>query len=552
MKAIFYRTVQILSSKERRQFAILILLDFVVSVLDIFFLGALLYIISFYTHTDENSINGVFYGICKDHPLLLITIFFALFTVKNFAVYLVFKRQYNFVYGVALRIAKDKLRQYLQGKYTNYVDTDSSVHIHQISQQPIEFSHYVLKGILQVFSQVVLLLITISAILLLNAQLFLLLLILLVPPVLLVGFILKKKLHAARVEAKHTSQKSLQHLQEALSGFVESKIYDKEKFFTNRYYKQQGNLNKHLSDQQIIQNIPARVIEVFSIFGLFVLVFVNAIRTDNSTLPFLTIGAFVAASYKIIPGIVKIINSIGQVKTYAYTCEDLAVKDPGKTKVDVETEAIRSFGIDRVSLKYKNVEVLQNISVQAIRGDFLGMSGASGKGKTTLLNVLLGFVSPNTGRVVINDGKQMPASLLWKNIAYVKQQPFLINDTIRANITFEENSYDYEKLLEVMAVTGIDQMLKTSTSGLDTVVAENGRNLSGGQRQRIALARALYKNFDLLVLDEPFSELDEESEMDIMRYLKQLAAIGKIVFLITHNRKALSFCNKTVSLDEYH
>ena len=103
-----------------------------------------------------------------------------------------------------------------------------------------------------------------------------------------------------------------------------------------------------------------------------------------------------------------------------------------------------------------------------------------------------------------------------------------------------------------MAVTGVDKIVQMSASGLDTVITEHGKNLSGGQRQRIALARALYKDFDLLILDEPFSELDEESETSIMRYLKEIASNGKMVVLITHNRHSLSFCNKTVLMDEYN
>lgn len=553
MRTILNNALKVLSPQERNKLVKLILLDFLVSVLDIFFLAILLYVVTFYTQANDGKMNHGPAAILKQYPLLLITAFFVLFILKNFTAYSIVKSQYNFVYSVASRVSKSKLTEYLRGDYSNYVEIDSSVHIHRINQQPIEFCHYVLKGILQLFSQSLLLLISLSAILLFNAQLFLLLFILLVPPVLLVGHILKKKLHTARTHAKASSEKSLQHLQEALSGYVESKIYRKEAFFTGRYHEQQDRLNKYLSDQQTIQNIPSRVIEVFAIFGLFILILLSSLRTGTATVQLITIGAFVAASYKIIPGLVKIMNSLGQVKTYAHTCNDLRDSEPNNAGLMIHRiPNIHSFELSKISFDYKNVQVLNNFSMKLKQGDFLGMSGASGKGKTTILNLLLGFISPVDGSIFINDIENMKAQLCWKNISYVKQQPFLINDTVRANITLHATSTNDQKLLEVIHVTGVDRIAQMSQKGLDTLVTEHGKNLSGGQRQRIALARALYKDFDLLVLDEPFSELDEASEIRIMSYLQVLSSNGKMVVLITHNKKALSFCNKTVSMDEYN
>jgi len=552
MKAILNNALKVLTPGEKSKLLKLILLNSVINAFDIFFLVALLYVVNFYTDVTHHNLNILSSTIVTRHPLVVVAVFFILFSLKNCAAYFVIRSHYMFVYNAASRISKNKLTQYLQSDYSNYVEVDSSVHIHRISQQPIEFCHYVLKGILQISSEVILLLITLVAVVLYNAQVFLLLFALLVPPVLLVGYILKKKLHDARTNAKSTSEKSLQYLQEALSGYVECKIYDKEKFFTNRYYEQQNMLNTYLSKQQIIQNVPPRVIEIFAVFGLFVLVIINTISTNAAALPFITIGAFVAASYKIIPGIVKILNGIGQVKTYAYTCKELVSSGPNeKVTGNNEISPIQSFEMNKVSFKYKKAEVLNDFSIKVEKGDFLGMSGASGKGKTSMLNLLLGFISPVHGSISINDIETLQAEFCWKNISYVKQQPFLINDTIKTNITLKhESCRDDKKLLAVMRITGVEKIVQMCSEGINSLVTENGKNLSGGQRQRIALARALYKDFDLLVLDEPFSELDEESETNIMGYLKEIAANGKMVVLITHNKNSLSFCNKIVSMDE--
>ena len=138
----------------------------------------------------------------------------------------------------------------------------------------------------------------------------------------------------------------------------------------------------------------------------------------------------------------------------------------------------------------------------------------------------------------------------WKNISYVKQQPLLIYDSILKNITLRENDFDFQKLEEVIRVTGLKELIDNYAEGYNKIITENGRNLSGGQRQRIAIARALYKESDLIILDEPFSELDWPSEEELLTYFSQLASAGKIIILITHNKESLSFCNKIISLDE--
>jgi ABC-type bacteriocin/lantibiotic exporter with double-glycine peptidase domain len=310
--------------------------------------------------------------------------------------------------------------------------------------------------------------------------------------------------------------------------------------------------NSSMADQQIIQSFPPRLIEVFAVFGLFFLIAINFF-TKGRTLDLITIGAFMAAAYKIIPGIVKILNSLGQIKTYDFTVQDLLQSQPqaGQMKTFYET-TINSVALSNISFGYKDNPVLKNFHLEIKRGDFIGLSGKSGKGKTTAMNLLLGFLKPDSGSVLINGSAKETVDIhaYWKNISYVQQQPFLINDTVLHNITLQENNYDKNRLNEVIRLTGLQQLTGADIEGLDKAVTEEGKNISGGQRQRIALARALYKNADLVILDEPFNELDRESENCILNYLKQLALSNKIIILITHDKQSLSFCNQIVSLDE--
>lgn len=461
--------------------------------------------------------------------------------------------QLRFVYGVASRLSQKKLVNYLDGSYHNYVNVDSSVHIRKISQQPIEFGHYVLEGLQQIISQSFLIAITAIAILVYNPILFTLLFAILTPPIILTSFLMKKKLTAIRKMAKPVSEKTLQHLKEALSGYVESNLYERKEFFSERYHLSQSGFNTFLSEQHAIQNMPSRLIEVFAILGLFILILVNSFTSHSNSVELITLGAFMAAAYKIIPGIVKILNSNGQIKTYEFTVKDLLQNEayPPIAKEQINKN-LYSVEFRNVSFRYKDQLVLDNLSLHISQGDFIGLSGKSGQGKTTIINLLLGFLEADSGCVYMNNVPTTAAMRrqYWKNISYVKQQQLMINDSIINNITLTENFCDMQRLENVIRISGLKDLIEKYPEKAKKVITEDGKNISGGQRQRIAIARALYKNAALIILDEPFNELDRSSENTFLQHFTELSAQGAMILLITHNKESLSFCKKIVSLDE--
>jgi len=570
MKHIIKGILTLLNRQEKAQLSRLILLDLLISALDIAFLGMLLLVVGIYTSTKTIN-NGFAFlpsGWFNKNSMLLISIFLVLFCFKNWMGYLIMRFQHHFFYGVASRLSKRNIINYLKNDYVNFVNVDSSIHIRQISQQPIEFSHYILTNVQQVISQGILILFTVCAILIYQPILFLLLLLLLLPPVILLAWFIRKRSKQIRVNTKQASEKTLQHLQESLAGFVESNIYDKTSFFTNRYHSYQQQLNDNLAGQQTLQALPSRLVEVFAVLGFFILVLINKYWTNQPVIDLLTIGVFMAAAYKIIPGIIKILNSTGQIKTYEFTLNDLTsprsspkertllsgFADPGSLSFGEgwgEAEAITSIQFNNISFRYKDHQILKNSSFSIEKGDLAGISALSGRGKTTLINLLLGFLVPDDGDILINDqvANIIARKQYWNRIAYVKQQGYFIHDTILKNITLSDEESEHEKLAEAIAICGLNPLLNGNAEGLYQTVRENGKNLSGGQRQRILLARALYHDFDVLILDEPFGEMDQQAEEAILIQLQRLAASGKMILFITHNTASLSYCNKLITLE---
>jgi ABC-type bacteriocin/lantibiotic exporter with double-glycine peptidase domain len=407
-----------------------------------------------------------------------------------------------------------------------------------------------LVNVQQIISQVILILFTIIAILTYHPDLFLLLFLLLVPPVTALGYFIKRKLKNIRSEIKLTSEKTLQHLQESLSGFVESNIYNSTDFFIDRYSFYQEKLNKNIATQQALQGLPSRMIEVFAVLGFLILLAVNKFAGHSIGINLLEIGIFMAAAYKIIPGIVRILSSAGQIKAYGFTLTDLLTGPATNQRPAAEDNTIGTVSFDQVTFRYKTHQVLTKLDFTIVKGDFVGISGKSGSGKTTLINLLLGFLAPEEGTIFINHvaSDESSRQRFWHRISYVRQQQFIFSDTILKNICLSE-TVNEAKLAEVIEFCGLSDVLNRCQNGIHHLLSENGKNISGGQRQRIVLARALYHDFDLLILDESFSEMDELSEKRILSRLTEMAKTGKIIILITHGKLGLTFCNKTISID---
>jgi ABC-type bacteriocin/lantibiotic exporter with double-glycine peptidase domain len=517
-------------------------------------LAALLFVVSFYINNSSSDLPGILPAWMNDrNSITLILVFFLLFTFKNFLGIIISNAQFNFIGKVGTRISKQKLDSYLTGDFYQFTNIDSAEHIRKIAFQPFEFCQHILGGIQQIIIQGSLILLTIIAILLFNAQLFFLLLVILLPPVIVVFFFVKRKVSAGKKNIHAANENSFRYLLDALKGYVESNIYDRNEFFLQRFTKARKEFSKYLFNSLSVQAMPGRIIETFAVLGLFILIAIIKWSgvNDNSTI--IIIGAFMGGAYKIIPGIVKIINASGQMKAYDFSIYDLGTnKEIHKNKNEEKRiNEIESLQFKNISFRYDDRSVLSDFSFCVNKGDFIGISGRSGRGKTTILNLTLGFLVPEKGEIVINN-IPMPANELknfWPSVSYVRQQPFLIHDSIFKNIILDEKAFDQKKLEQVIEVAGLKNFISESADGLNKMITENGKNISGGQQQRICIARALYKNADLILLDEPFNELDEASTQQLVKHFKKLTLSGKTVIMITHDNKCLSHCSKIISLD---
>ena len=365
-----------LTPGEKRRMGMLILLDIVINVADIGFLAILLILVRLFTDTSARRVGpfSLPASLTEANPLLLIIVFFLLYGIKNAMGFSIYRAQCRFLARIATRISEQKLKGYLEGGYWGYVNVDSSVNVREISYDPTEFAQHILGGIQQIITQGTLILFTVAAIVCYNAKLFLLLFLILLPPVYAIVYFIKVRRRSARDQVRNTGERSLQHLQEALAGYVESNLYHKNETFLERYITYQRKFNNYISDQLIVQGIPNRVIETFALLGVMVLILVNRWAGNTGGSSFISIGVFMAAAYKIIPGIVRILSIGGQINTYAFTINSLArpeapeeaVRDApeeasGNRQTPVQrVNAIRSVGFSQVSFHFEGAALYDN------------------------------------------------------------------------------------------------------------------------------------------------------------------------------------------------
>lgn len=548
MISLFQKTLVILQKDENRRFFRQLFFNTLISLADIAALAGIVLVLAVYAAGEKPALLEVFPDTFSDpgSPALII-VFFILFLFKSIAGYYITRSQFNFVYDTAGRISLQQLSAYLDGSYDDYLRSDSSVTIRRVSQSANEFCQHIVAGFLQMITQVVLVIVAAAAIIIYNPSLFIMLFIILLPPVTLLSFLLRKKLKDARAMIKTSGERSLQYLREALEGYVESNVYHGKDFFMARYNRHRLRMNGFLAGVQILQGSMSRLVEVFAIGGVTLMVIASLAGTN--ALGLVTLSAFLAAAYKIIPGIVKILNHAAQIRSYAFTMDEL-----DKISSDHHEEqprvALQSLVAEQVSFGYGNKLVLDKVSLSIKPGDMVGISGPSGAGKTSLINILLGFLQPGSGTIYVN-GHPMNKTIkkqLWQSLSYVRQQPFLIHQSVEANISLSHNGADKEKMQAAMQAAAVDLFTTQMEEGAETIVKEKGLNISGGQQQRITIARALYKPSDLYILDEPFSDLDEATAEKLLQHCKALAQSGKMLVLVSHQQKVLDCCNKRLCL----
>jgi ABC-type multidrug transport system fused ATPase/permease subunit len=234
--------------------------------------------------------------------------------------------------------------------------------------------------------------------------------------------------------------------------------------------------------------------------------------------------------------------------------EDLKISVVADATQNEELLFKREIKFENISFSYASAHrpSLQNVSLSILLGEAVGIVGPSGAGKSTLVDIFLGLLSPSEGVVSVDGEDIATGRRSWQDqVGYVPQSIYLVDDSLIRNIALgiPHDLIDHNAVLRALRAAQLEEFVSTLPLGLETIVGERGVRLSGGQRQRIGIARALYSNPQVLVLDEATSSLDTETERGVMDAVKALQG-EKTVVIVAHRLSTVSYCSKIFSIED--
>ena len=553
---------RVLTSVERRKLISIWFLILVGMVIETLSLGLILPLIGLLTNSDYQSKYPKvfdFFGNPSDKTLLVAgsLVLVAIYAVKNIFLYFSASVQRKFINNSSARISQMVFKSYLAQPYEFHLTRNSATLIRNA-----ENANSVITGGLDPF----LVLLTDG---LVAIGLFVLLM--LVEPVgtlcvlvvfggAAIGFqaLTRKRITEwGRLRKTHMKM-VLKHLQQGLGGVKEIKVLGRESEF---FIEHEHHLVKSMEINRkyaLIQLLPRLWLEVLAIIGLAILVAVMAgTREDvSSFLP--TLGLFAATAFRILPSIGRIMASF---QTIAYSSplirtvdEDLKISVVADATQNEELLFKREIKFENISFSYASAHrpSLQNVSLSILLGEAVGIVGPSGAGKSTLVDIFLGLLSPSEGVVSVDGEDIATGRRSWQDqVGYVPQSIYLVDDSLIRNIALgiPHDLIDHNAVLRALRAAQLEEFVSTLPLGLETIVGERGVRLSGGQRQRIGIARALYSNPQVLVLDEATSSLDTETERGVMDAVKALQG-EKTVVIVAHRLSTVSYCSKIFSIED--
>tara|TARA_Y100000591_G_C21826071_1_gene696738 strand:+ start:458 stop:2176 length:1719 start_codon:yes stop_codon:yes gene_type:complete len=343
----------------------------------------------------------------------------------------------------------------------------------------------------------------------------------------------------------------IQSLQQGFSAIKDIKILNKLEYFLNSFSEQNKITNESVFKEQYAASLPRLWLEFFAVIGFIVLFLILINFKDNFYEIIPIVGFFTAAAFRIMPSVTRVMNSIQAIK-FGLPVADTYLKE-FQSSTDIEKVSLNSRklkfneSIELVDISYSypssTKKILNNLNIKIPINTSIGIFGESGVGKSTFLNVFLKLLKPQSGKILIDGQDITGKSKEWQNIlGYVPQDVYLSDDSIAKNIALgiEENLIDMNKVMKCAEKVNLGQFIKNLDDGYDTKVGELGERISGGQRQRIGIARALYNDIKILVLDEYTNSLDDENEKKIINEVNSLKP-GRIIITVSHKDTTLKY-----------
>lgn len=520
-----------------------------------------------YIHTNS-VLNALyrFFGFSDNNHFLVLAGFGIFFLILLKAVMTTLNNyfQAKLTYRINNRLSKHCLSSFMRLPYARVIDQNSSI-LSKHLLVDVAGVATVLQAILIIMTDVIVAFTLIALMIWLNPVLILSVIAFLGILLFLMNHFMKQRIHHVSVANEYCNRYSYKTASEALSSIKDAKIYQVENYFVQRYLKWKYQTSDQLIQLSVLTNLPTNILNVMG-FGILLIVLLYLIITRGNLIVVLpTIGLIAVSVQRLLPSASRISTNIANVRRYkplVYIVRDAIdtlLKDDHKknlnTKESSEIRFNEALILNNVTYRYPGTEnnALTDIFLTIRKNTSFGIVGESGAGKSTLVDILLGLLTIDKGSILC-DGVEIHCDndiSLSHLVGYVPQQVFLLDASIKENIAFgvDADTIDLLALQKVIRIAQLEEFIDQLPNGIDTKIGEKGAKISGGQRQRIGIARALYRDPDILIMDEATSALDAATEKEFNNALKNLMQ-EKTLIVIAHRLSSVQICEEIIQLEQ--
>jgi ATP-binding cassette subfamily B protein len=452
-------------------------------------------------------------------------------------------------------LSQEAYRRTLHQPYLVHVARNSSTITTAMISHIDEIVYFVLNPLLMIVANLLLTVAITAGLFLINPWIALLTTSIFSGAYLLISAATKQSLAAnGRSQATH-AQTVMQNVQEGLGAIRDVLLDHSQSYYLARYRHADRLLRRLRARAELLAAFPRVVIEAGAMAGVAVLSYALVTIQGGIAGALPVLGAMALGAQRLLPALQQIYVYFSQLQTYSARLGIvLDLLDQPADEIDRPPVARAAFAksitLEDVSFRYQPELpfVLRDIALEIRRGERVALVGPTGSGKSTLADILMGLLPPSTGRLLI-DGREVSSEAWQQNIAHVPQSIFLADASIAENIALgvPDDVIDPARLRAAATQAQIAVFIESLPQGYATTVGERGVRLSGGQRQRIGIARALYKQADVLVFDEATSALDDTTEKALMETLAGLSRDLTII-LIAHRLSTTAYCDRVVTV----
>lgn len=553
-----------LNNSEKHKFHLIFLFTVILIFLEMLSLGLILPIITLVINADiEQNFEQLYFlnRLDKKNQIIifLIALIFA-YTIKNtcFGLFTYFKKK--FLADITIDFTSRIYYRYINQSYSFYLRSDKSEIIRNIGI--VGTYSNILENFYAAFLEFLILIGIIIFIFFKNFYVGLFISLTALLFLLIANKLLQKRFKKYGELNNIFSERILNSYINTFSSIRDIILQKKQNFFLKDFKE---NLSKQTYvnvKNSFFGEVPRLFIELIIIISICFLVFFLFLKSQNINDIIITIAFITALIFRAIPSISRInynLNNLAYKMDVIKKVNEL-IKKFDDQKKDLKKEkniTFENLKLKQINFSYQNSKrsvVFKNLNLEIKKNEAIGIVGFSGSGKSTLIDLIIGMLEPDSGEILLNNN-QLDNKIInsWHSkISCISQKNYILNSTIKNNVAFgeNENEINYEKVIKCLQLSKIKYLIDENKDGLNFPITEDGKNLSGGQRQRILIARALYKNSEILIFDEATTGLDKEVEQEIFDDIKKNFYGSKTLIISTHNHNLLKFCDKIVDVNK--